>query len=249
MFCAVFLGLAQTASAQVQDLSIDRSPTSAGPTLHVNNFKSKDIDALLLTVRCSEGPFEIFYDPLIDYGTLQAIAPGKGVDIKMSAHTENCPASANAVLLSDGSQEGDPSSAYKIFARRHGAYKQLTLVEHHLALVFSNKENISEVIGAIEIARTSLVSQKQTTVAELSGSSALLGFLEYLLKQRQLPHVPRYPNQPIPSVSELALSRALTQDQAYILCFDLRLQQWIADLRSRGAATLPNTATSPSTSM
>jgi hypothetical protein len=234
----MLLGLVQISRAQVQDLSIDKTSTPSGPGLHVANLKNKDIAALLLTVNCSSGPLEIFYDPLIDYGTVQAIPPGKGGDITIPERMVDCPRTANAVLLSDGSQDGDPSSVNKIMARRHGAYKQLTMVELHLAQVFSKKEDILDVTKAIKIARTDLASNKEITVAELSGSHALLSFLEYLLKQHELPHVPQYPDQPIPTIRSLMQTRALTPDQAYILCFDLRLREWIADLRLGGAASV-----------
>jgi hypothetical protein len=192
-------------------------------------FKNQSASSLVAFRGACHGPKGgriVLHDALLYTGN-HNIHPGESIEVTVADPSE-CNGSVEAAIFSDGHIEGDPHVVDRdLFSSRRGAYKALEYSIQLLNSVYAQHVPVEHVIDSLEAKRQS--SLHESTEASGGYTFILIEVLRTLRQPHVSIHVPSDdfgPKRPQPSIEDVMNANGLSRDEARVLVFTKRLEEW-----------------------
>jgi len=143
----------------------------------------------------------------------------------------DCPGGVDAIILSNGRNEGPQDIVQTIYDKRSGVYKALFFSEPLVEAIATSGADPNTVAAALKAHFQSISQQMAVSAAEWEGQAFVFGVVAGLLEHQNNFHVPSdsTPNhQPrIDSVMEL---NNIPRQQAHAIVINKKLHEWSSAL-------------------
>lgn len=232
-----------TAQAQIASV-VERAPTQSGKVVVwqevVENHGSSAIVALHYTferlVKTKDGQtlrngFSDCWDILGEsYSSVRAIPPGGTLEIPAQDPSE-WSGGVDAVIFSDGHNEGDPEILNGMYQRRRGFYNGLTEAMELLGPIAEGGANPTNVADKVHLRIDPIRHDKTLSFDEQIGHAGLLEKLELMLRKQVSMAAPsdKMPWRQ-PTIDEVVKAKDVPREQAHAIVVLKKFEEWKAAL-------------------
>jgi hypothetical protein len=206
----------------------------------IENHGSSAIVALHATYKCpmksksgrsvaSHGLIAYERDSLVNYSSARNVPPG-GVVGLLAQDPSECSGGVDAVIFSDGHNEGDPDWVNEMYQRRRGVYDGITAALQLLDTIANQGANPADVADSVHRRTNSMMHDQTIAFEERLGQRQFYTGFESLLRSQMDLAVPSDSTSHQPRIEEVAKINGIPREQAHAIVISKKYQEWKAAL-------------------